>query len=278
MKQVLISIAAMVLAASAQAEAPSAIVSLEGGLTQGGLVIGQAGEGAQIMLGDTPVDVGADGRFAIGFGRDHPETAVLTVTMPDGRREQRTLTIEPREYRIQRIDGLPPSKVNPRTEEEWAAIKRGQDLKNAAREIRYMGDEFAGEFVWPAKGIVSGVYGSQRILNGDPKRPHFGVDVAAPTGTPVAAPAGGTVILADDQMYFEGGLVMINHGHGVTSALMHLSRIDVEAGQSVEQGDVIGAIGSTGRSTGPHLHWGMSWAGRRLDPELLVPPMAPDGE
>jgi murein DD-endopeptidase MepM/ murein hydrolase activator NlpD len=153
------------------------------------------------------------------------------------------------------------------------AIARSTRVKNEARKTRAEGSWFREGFIWPATGPVSGVFGSQRYYNGEPRRPHYGVDVAAPTGTPIVAPAGGVITLADMDMYFEGGLVFLDHGQGVTSLMMHMSRIDVKAGDRVEQGDVLGAVGGTGRATGPHLHWGLYWRGAWLDPERLVGPM-----
>ena len=248
-------------------------VTLNGRFIQGGMVIGQAEVGAEVNLDDLPVMVGEDGRFAFGFGRDYPEEAVLSVLFTDGEVETWPISVEQRDYRVQRIDGLPDSKVTPRTEEEIAHIQRDLELKRIAREATHTGTWYADAFVWPVEGIISGVYGSQRILNGEPRRPHSGVDVAAPDGTPIVAPAGGVVMLAQEDMYFEGGCIFLDHGHGMVSQFLHLSKLDVEVGDRVEQGQLIGEVGSTGRSTGPHLHWSVRWAGQMLDPEYLVPAM-----
>ncbi|MFP4004463.1 MAG: M23 family metallopeptidase, partial [Alphaproteobacteria bacterium] len=185
----------------------------------------------------------------------------------------RTLKPEKRDYEIQRIDGLPDKYVTPRSPETIERIKREVKLKAAARPTDTQATWYAGEFVWPAKGRISGVYGSQRILNGKPKRPHYGVDVAAPAGTPVVAPAPGIVRLAEKDMYFEGGLIFLDHGHGVISVLMHLSDVFVKAGDEVKQGQKVAAIGSTGRSTGAHLDWRMYWREAHVDPTLMVGPM-----
>lgn len=244
--------------------------SVSGSFAQGGLVFGQTEPGATVRLDGEDVMVGEDGRFVVGFGRDSALSALLVVTLPDGAVERLALDIEDRDFPVQRIDGLDQSKVSGFTEEQLAKIAADTEKKNAAREKTQKQADWANGFTWPAVGPISGVFGSQRILNGEPKRPHSGVDIAAPAGTPVRAPAPGVVTLADSDMYFEGGLVLLDHGHWLESAFMHLSRIDVEPGQRVEKGDIIGAVGATGRVTGPHLHWSMKWAGRLVDPQLTV--------
>ncbi len=266
-------------AAPAGVEAPAeeTEIELSGHFTQGGTVFGQTDPGATVTLDGLSQLVSDNGHFVVGFGRDHKPSAELKIVTSDGREQTKTLEIAQRDYNIQRIDGLPPGKVTPYTKQQLDKIAQDQKLKSAARQDITRGDWFANTFVWPARGRISGVYGSQRILNGEPKRPHFGVDVAAPTGTPVVAPAGGKITLASD-LYFEGNALFLDHGNGLTSVFMHMSRLDVAPGDFVEQGQVLGAIGSTGRSTGPHLHWGLYLAGRRLDPQLLVPPMPTKSE
>ena len=197
------------------------------------------------------------------------------VTHGDGRIERRVIEVAPREYRIQRIDGLPREKVTP-PEAVLARIREEGARVAAARANDDPRTDFRDGFVWPLTGRISGVYGSQRVLNGEPRRPHFGVDVAAPTGTPVAAPADAVVRLADDDLYFSGGTLIMDHGHGLTSTFIHLSKILVEPGQRVRQGEVVAEVGATGRATGPHLDWRMNLFDARLDPQLLTPPM-PDG-
>lgn len=262
-------LAVLVAAPAWGADAP---LTLDGHMEQGGLVIGQAVPGAKASLDGMVLDVDDAGSFAFGFDRDHGKTANLTVLYPDGTAEERALTVAPRDWQIQRVEGVPSKYVSP-PPEAMAAIARATKLKNDARATRAEGSFFTESFIWPATGPISGVFGSQRYYNGEPRRPHYGVDVAAPTGTPIRAPAGGTVTLADMDMYFEGGLVFLDHGQGVTSLMMHMSRVDVKAGERVAQGDVIGAVGGTGRATGPHLHWGVYWRGAYLDPQLLVGPM-----
>lgn len=247
------------------------ILSLQGDFTQGGLVIGQAVPGAEVKFEGQDIKVSDDGYFVFGFHRDMPESATLIVSKGE-QTETQPITIRKRQYNIERIDGLPPSKVTPKKPEVLARIKKETAQVAEARaevtDFRY----FMQDFIWPAKGRLSGFYGSQRVLNGDPKRPHFGVDVAAPTGTEVVAPADGVVRLAHPDMFYSGGTIIIDHGFGVNSTFLHLSSVDVEVGEPVKQGDFIGRIGATGRATGPHLDWRLNWLSHRLDPQLLVPP------
>lgn len=248
--------------------------TLDGSFAQGGLVFGQTETGAKVTLDGDPVMVDNDGRFLIGFGRDAAASALLVVSLPDGVVERRAIEVEDRDFPVQRIDGLDQSKVSGFTEEQLEKIAADSALKKAARaETQSVADWSVG-FDWPLEGRISGVFGSQRILNGEPKNPHSGLDIAAPTGAPIRAPAPGIVRLAESDMYFEGGLVLLDHGHWLESAFLHMSRIDVEPGQRVEKGDVIGAVGATGRATGPHLHWSLKWAGMLVDPQLTLDPMA----
>ncbi len=265
--QRLVPIAFLVLAA-----APAQAAELEGPLMQGGLVVGTAAPGSQVIFDGQQVRVSPEGTFVIGFGRDAAQESVLTLRAPGGREAARRLAIAERSRQVQRIDGLPKRQVTP-PESVWKRIKAEQDMIVAVRRrdsaLLLLRDGFA----WPAQGRISGVYGSQRILNGKPKRPHFGVDVAAPKGTPVHAAAAGVVALMHDDMYYTGKTVMLDHGHGVTSVYIHMSKIVVRDGETVRQGQPIGAIGKSGRATGPHLHWGVYWGETPLDPALLVPPM-----
>jgi murein DD-endopeptidase MepM/ murein hydrolase activator NlpD len=182
------------------------------------------------------------------------------------------LQIVPRTYDIQRIDGLLGQMVTPDAE----TLKRIRDEAAKVAEARRRDSgrtDFLQPFAWPRLGRITGVYGSQRVLNGQPRQPHFGVDVAGPVGAPVVAPAAGEVVLAEPDLYFTGGTIMLDHGHGLTSVLMHLSSVDVAVGQVVRQGEPVGRLGATGRVTGPHLDWRMNWFDQRIDPQLLVPPM-----
>lgn len=248
-------------------------VAIDGNFSQGGLAFGQVEPGSAVRLDGEDVFVGADGRFVIGFGRDAKASSLLLVTLPDGETVRRALEIADRDFPVQRIDGLDQSKVSGFTEEQLAKIAVDSDKKKAARAKTESDAFWADGFRWPTTGPISGVFGSQRILNGEPKRPHSGVDVAAPTGTLVRAPAAGVITLAESDMYFEGGLILLDHGHWLESAFLHLSRLDVAPGQRVEKGDILGAVGATGRVTGPHLHWSMKWQGQLVDPQLVAGPM-----
>jgi murein DD-endopeptidase MepM/ murein hydrolase activator NlpD len=245
---------------------------LDGPLTQGGLVRGTAAPGASVRLDGRPVRVSPAGAFVIGFGRDAPGRARLEVTWPDGGREIRGLDIAPRRYRIQRVDGLPPGLVSPGPE-DLARIRREAALAAAARRRDDDRTDFLEPFVWPARGPITGVYGSQRVLNGKPRRPHFGIDIAAPAGAPVVAPAAGVVSLAHPDMFFSGATLILDHGHGLSSAFLHLEKILVRQGQRVAQGQPIATVGASGRVTGAHLDWRLNWFQTRLDPGLVVGPM-----
>ncbi len=250
------------------------LLRFDGAFVEGGLVRGQTEPGSRVLIDDVAVPVSSEGHFAFGFHRDRDEPVTVSVTAPGAAATiVRQFEIEQREYKIQRIDGLPDKMVTPRSPETLARIKREVDQKKAARPLDTPSTDYLMPFIWPATGRISGVYGSQRVLNGEPRRPHYGVDIAAPTGTPVKAPAGGVVTLAEPDMYFEGGLIFIDHGHGVIGVLMHLDTLAVKPGDRVAQGDVVGTVGATGRATGPHLDWRMYWRDARTDPTLLVGPM-----
>jgi murein DD-endopeptidase MepM/ murein hydrolase activator NlpD len=247
-------------------------LTLEGALSQGGLVTGRTLPGAEVRLDGRPVRVGADGRFLLGFGREAAPEAVLELTLPDGTLARRTLAIEQRSYDIQRVDGLPQEKVTP-PEAVLARIAAERAVVAEVRKVDRPEPWFETGFVWPVTGPISGVYGSQRILNGEPRWPHFGVDVAVPVGTPVIAPADGLVVVAHDDMYYSGGTVLLDHGFGLTSAYLHMKEVLVEEGQMLRQGDRLGSVGATGRVTGAHLDWRFNWFDRRLDPVLIAGPM-----
>ncbi len=267
--------AATLVALLSFAPAPAAVESgirLDGPRVQGGLLRGRVPPGSTVEYEGDAVRVSPDGWFLVGFGRDARPEAELVVVRPDGRRERRVLEVERRRYEIQRIDGLPPGKVTP-SEEALARIREEVRIVRQARTLDAPRTDFLSGFRWPVRGRISGVYGSQRILNGEPRRPHFGIDIAAPAGTKVVAPADGVVTLVHPDMYFSGGTMIIDHGHGLSSAFLHLSRVLVAEGERVTQEQVIAEVGSTGRSTGPHLDWRINLFDRRLDPSLLVGPM-----
>ncbi len=247
-------------------------VELTGDFVQGGLVRGKVAPGTEVRFLGRALRVSTGGVFVIGFGRDFATTATLKLRYSDGREELRDLAIERRRYRIQRIDGLPAKMVTPSAK----ALTRIRREAAAIRAVRATDSDrtwFLEGFTWPAIGPISGVFGSQRVLNGEARRPHYGVDVAAPTGTIVRAPAAGRVALAEPELYFTGGTVMLDHGHGLTSVYSHLASVAVTVGRTLARGDPLGTVGATGRATGPHLDWRLNWFDQRLDPALLVGPM-----
>jgi murein DD-endopeptidase MepM/ murein hydrolase activator NlpD len=254
----------------------SALDALPARISQGSLLRARVDPGSQLeMLGTDgkaqPVRVGGDGGFVVAAGRDEAGPLRLRLRTPEGSVSTRELAVTPRQWRIERIEGVPEATVNP-PPEIAARIAREQALVSAARTRDDDRDDYETDFGWPVQGRVSGVYGSQRVYNGTPKSPHSGLDVAAAKGTPVHAPAAGLVTLAEPALYLTGGTVLLDHGHGVSSNFLHLSRIDVRVGERVEKGQVLGLVGATGRATGPHMHWGMNWFGVRVDPQLLLPP------
>lgn len=265
--------------------------TLRGELAQGGLVFGETAPGSTVQLvtyGDNgqitdsrTIEVDEYGNFLLGFDRDHGPEAVLMVTYPgEDEPDARPLKIAPREWRESRIDGVDENKVNPYKPEDLEKIVKDKDLKSTARRTHSNDALWLTGFEWPAEGCISSVFGSRRIVNGTPKRFHSGVDIAAPDGespmdyigTEVRAPADGIIRLASSDMFFEGGLIFIDHGQGLYSYLMHLSSVDVPVGKEVHKGDPIGKIGMTGRVTGPHLHWSLKWQDVLLDPADVVPP------
>lgn len=245
---------------------------LRGELQQGGMIVGQAAPGSKAWFNHEPLKVSPGGSFVFGFGRDAPVDAALRVCEPGRKCESRLFKIAQREYPTQHVTGVPQRTVTPPA----AVLERIAEENRQVRQARAVVSErndFSSRFQWPVIGPITGVFGSQRVYNGEPRRPHFGVDVARPMGTPVAAPAAATVRLAHPDMYYSGGTLIMDHGHGVTSTFIHLSKVLVEVGQEVAAGQLVGEIGAGGRATGPHLDWRMNWFGERLDPQLIVGPM-----
>lgn len=251
---------------------PAQALDLAGSFRQGGLVIGQVEAGSNITLDGKKVAVGANGAFVFGFGRKASAKAVLQVTRPGGQVESRDLVIAAQTYKVQRINGLPSRKVTPKPQ-DVARIKSDNAKIALVRASMTPDTRFLSRFKWPVLGPISGVFGSQRILNGKPKSPHNGVDVAAPRGSQIVAPADGVVVLVQQNMFYTGKTMMIDHGLGLTSVYAHMDGISVVEGQVVEQGQPIGIVGQTGRATGPHLHWGLTWKGMHLDPMQATGPM-----
>jgi len=250
-------------------------LELRGTPRQGALIVGVTEPGARVHLDGQPVRVTEQGEFVIGFDRDAEAQAELVVVTKQGNQRQ-ILAVAPRDYRIQQITGVPQRTVTP-PEEALQRIRHEAELVRKARSRASDRRDFLAEFQWPLTGPITGVFGSQRVYNGQPGRPHYGVDIAAPTGTPVRSPAPGQVVLTHPDMYFSGGTLIVDHGLGVFSTFIHLHRVLVEEGDEVEAGDLIAEVGATGRATGPHLDWRINWFHRRLDPQLLVGPM-PTGD
>ena len=243
-------------------------VVLNGKFTQGALLRGQAPAGAKVTLNGETVQTNKDGKFVVGFEREAPLQQTLVVKLDNGQKWQRDIILEKREYNIQRIDGLEQKMVSPPAE-VTARIKQDNINVANARSGNTDLDALFTRFEWPAKGVISGVYGSQRILNGVPKWPHYGLDIANETGTPVYAPVDGVVTMADD-LYYSGNTLILDHGMRVFSTFLHMDTITVEVGETVKQGEQIGTIGSTGRSTGPHLDWRINLGNTRLDPQTII--------
>jgi murein DD-endopeptidase MepM/ murein hydrolase activator NlpD len=263
-RRTLLALPALLLAPPARA------VELAGQAIQGGLIVGRAAPLTRVAFNGRPLRVSPEGIFAFGFGRDAPNVAVLDIKPPTGAPETRRLTVVARQYEEQRIDGLPPSMVTP-APETLDRIRREQALINAARAHDTPITHFAEGFAWPLVGRITGVYGSRRILNGEPRMPHLGIDIAQPTGTKVIAGCAGIVRMAEPDLYFNGGAVIVDHGHTVMTMSSHLSALSVRVGDRVAADSVIGLVGATGRVTGPHLDWRLFWAGTALDPALVLP-------
>lgn len=269
-RRALLVISSSVLVAVGNANA-ACTIPFQGQAMQGGLVIGRAAPTSQVQVAGKPVRVSNDGLFLVGFGRDAPSEIKVEVISNDGKMIC-NLAVERRKYDIQRIDGLPKRKVTPKAV-DVKRIRADNAAIGKVRKLNSAGTDFADGFAWPLKGRISGVFGSQRVLNGKPRRPHNGVDIAAPKGTPIVAPAPGKVVLVHPDMFYTGKSIMIDHGHGLSSVYVHMSEISVKEGQRVAAGDQIGKVGMTGRATGPHLHWGMSLFKTHLDPALLAGPL-----
>jgi murein DD-endopeptidase MepM/ murein hydrolase activator NlpD len=246
-----------------------------GHLVQGGLIVGTTAPGAAVTLDGRALRVADDGTFIAGFPRDAKGRARLRVRQADGREIVRTLTVRPRQFRVQRIDNLPQAMVSPPAE-LLPRIQAEQARLAALWGVDTPEPLFKSGFAWPVKGPISGVYGSRRILNGVPRQVHWGVDIAAPEGAPIVAPADGIVLLAEPDFYYTGGTILLDHGFGLVSGFLHLSSLDVAVGQRVKQGEPIGRVGATGRATGPHLDWRVRWFDVFVDPQLLIAnPKAP---
>ncbi|HSE12349.1 MAG TPA: M23 family metallopeptidase [Rudaea sp.] len=266
--------AIILLAHAAPLFAADRSVHLPPHLQQGQLVIGHAPANTQIEFNGRQLRVGSDGVFVFGLERDAPAAARLNIHYADGKTATQTFAVAKRQYHIEKVEGLPQKTVTP-DPETAARIEREQALVVEARKRDDAREDFLPGFALPVQGArISGVYGSQRIDNGTPKAPHMGLDMAVPEGTAIHAPAAGVVTFAQPDLVLTGGTVLIDHGFGLTSSFLHMSRLDVKVGDPIRRGQVIGAAGMTGRASGPHVHWGFNWFDVRLDPALL-PQRAP---
>jgi len=244
-------------------------LTFEGKFVQGSFILGKTEPGSEVFIDKKKVKVTSDGHFVFGLGRDRKYDVVITLNK-DGNKQKIVKKVQKRKYNIQRIDGLEERKVTP-PEEVYERIKRENKWINEARAIDSNLTFFTKKFTVPLENtIISGVYGSQRILNGKPKWPHYGLDFAADEGTKIKAMLDGTVTLAKPDLFYTGGTLIFDHGHGVSTLYMHMKKILPKKGQKVKQGDVIGTVGSTGRVTGAHLDVRLNWFQTRLDPATVL--------
>ena len=243
-------------------------VVLTGNFIQGGLVIGKTNSSALINFKNRELRKSKDGLFVIGFGRDYPQNANLTLEV-NKKLITKSFKIQKRIYKTQKINGLQKKMVTP-PKSFWDRIKKENKIIKKVRSLNSNVDFVFQKFTWPAQGIITGVFGSQRILNDKPKRPHYGIDIAAKKGATVVSPTESIVRMAEKDLYYTGGTIMLDHGHGLTSVYSHLSSISVKVGDKILKNQKIGEVGSTGRSTGPHLDWRVNWFDQRLDPLLLL--------
>lgn len=256
--------AAAAFALTRKALAGDSRLSFRGALEQGSLVIGRAPPEAKILIDETPVLVSPDGIFTFGLPYDATKPVRVAAQFADGGSETRDVVAQIRKYEIQSIEGLPEKYVEP-PPEIMKRIEHERELVWLARKRETDGTDFVNPLEWPFAGIISSHYGNQRVLNGKPMSPHLGIDVAAPEGTPIHVAADGTVSITDE-FYIEGGFTLIDHGHGVSTCYLHQSKRMLAVGDKIKRGDVIGLVGKTGRATGPHTHWGLSWFQVKLDP------------
>ncbi|MGB2078371.1 MAG: M23 family metallopeptidase [Vibrio sp.] len=247
-------------------------VSFDGTFEQSALIRATTEPGTQVSLNGEPVKVSPSGKFVFGFEREAPLEQTLELTYPDGQKAIKHIKLRKRSYNIQHVNGISKSIMNPNSASQKRAAKDSAMVK-AARNTFSDQEAFASDFIWPTTGRISGVYGSQRVYNGKPGTPHYGIDIARGQGTPVVAPADGVITLAVPDMFYSGGTMIIDHGYGVNSTFLHLSKLDAKVGDKVTQGQKVAEVGSTGRSTGAHLDWRINWYQMRLDPSYLVPPM-----
>lgn len=266
LKKTLLSIALLI-------NLPLNALELKGNLIQGGMVTGKLPTAKSVKLNGQSIKLGKQGQFVFGFGRDSELSHEFSWKDTSGQEHHQSFIITKRDYQIDKIEGVakkyvsPPKSVLARTKKEALAVRK-------ARNVLSDRLDFLETVYRPAKGRISGVYGSQRYFNGTPKRPHFGLDIANKTGTQVYSPLPGKVVFANSDLYYSGGTLIIDHGFGITSTYIHLSEVTAKIGQEISTGDKIAKIGATGRVTGPHLDWRLNWKQVRLDPELVMNPVS----
>ena len=243
-------------------------VEFKGKFIQGHFIIGQTEPNSKIIIDKKEIKVSKNGFFVFGIDRDR-KFDILITKISNGKKEKIVKKVFKRKYKIQKIDGLPENKVTP-PEEVYKRIKKENNAIGEARAINSDLTYFKNKFIMPLDGIITGVYGSQRILNGKPKWPHYGIDIAAKQGTHIKSSADGIVTMAEDDLYYTGGTVIMDHGHGISTIYSHLENVLVSVGDKINQGDIIGTVGSTGRSTGPHLDFRVNWFQTRLDPMTVL--------
>ena len=243
-------------------------IEFKGKFLQGHYIIGITDPSSQIIIDKKKVKVSKDGYFVFGIDRDRKIDLTITK-ITHGKSEKIIKKVLKRKYNIQRIDGLPENKVTP-PESVYKRIKKENGKIGEARAINSDLNYFSNKFIMPVKGIISGVYGSQRILNGKPRWPHYGIDIAAKKGTPIKSSGTGVVTMAENDLYYTGGTIIMDHGHGISTIYSHLENVMVNVGDLIKQGDIIGTVGSTGRSTGPHLDFRVNWFQTRLDPMTVI--------
>jgi murein DD-endopeptidase MepM/ murein hydrolase activator NlpD len=244
-------------------------IEWRGSWQQGALLLGRVKPGQVVTYGGESLETTSQGYFLLGLDREAGPVSRVTVRNADGTEVNEEQRVAARSYAIQRVNGVPQKTVEP-AQEDLARIASDQQLVNNARKVTSNATGFLNGFVAPIEGPVTGVYGSQRVYNGIPKSPHYGVDYAAPKGAIVRAPASGVVRLAHKDLFYSGGTLIIDHGHNLTSSFLHLSDILVSEGMHVERGDTVAKVGATGRATGPHLDWRMNWRDVRVDPQLVL--------
>ncbi|WP_339879881.1 M23 family metallopeptidase [Pseudidiomarina gelatinasegens] len=270
MRKLLMAILTIAATAQAHEQPAKPDIDIRGALTSGTLLIGDVQYAERVELNGEPLRMTPEGQVVFGFGRDQHGPQELVLVDHHGREFKKTLEIKPRQYKIDRVDGVPQQTVTPDPEQQQRAKREAAQVWTARNNALSDRTDFLAQVKMPAQGRISGVYGSQRIFNGTPRNPHFGLDIAAPTGSPVLAPWSGKVILAENDLFYSGGTLIIDHGYGVTSTYIHLHKLHAAVGDEVAQGQKIAEIGATGRVTGPHLDWRINWRHERLDPALVI--------